>query len=289
MEKQTVLKTSQTDNQADAQPDISKESEVTDYVGNQTHLSAKETRTIVTPYAFFVADELLGTPLAGPFRRGFALLIDLFFVSLLTQVSSLVLAAVAAWTFFKAGNRLKAKKRFNAGRIFLRLIVALLVFVVAKGIVDSINEDSPSNDADTFVISDNIEGSIELVALTAKYLLETKALKQQIEQGQCEPAYDCLKNLGEKLSTDIVAAGLDKNALEVVLEAYVDGVSDEISYSEKRKLQAYLNEFAESERVAKSGDEEVDNIVSKNTNDDVKIISLKGGLIDWKISLKNSA
>ena len=39
-------------------------------------LTGKETRQIVTPYAFFVADELLGTRLAGPFRRGFGMLID---------------------------------------------------------------------------------------------------------------------------------------------------------------------------------------------------------------------
>ncbi|MGS2720188.1 RDD family protein [Paraglaciecola aestuariivivens] len=101
-------------------------------------LNAKETRLIVTPYAFFVADELLGTPLARPFRRALALCIDLFFILLLTQVNSAVLAALMAWAFFRAGNRLKTKKRFNFVRIILRLLVALLLFVVAKEVVEEV-------------------------------------------------------------------------------------------------------------------------------------------------------
>ena len=101
MDKHRALQTSETD--------VALDSEFTDDSSKEQHLTRKETRQIVTPYAFFVADDLLGTPLAGPFRRGFGLLIDLFFITLLTQVSSLVLAAVAAWTFFRAGNRLKTK------------------------------------------------------------------------------------------------------------------------------------------------------------------------------------
>ena len=128
MEKQTALQTNQ--------KNLIIGSELTDSIDKTAKLTRQETRQIVTPYAFFVADDLLGTPLAGPFRRGFGMLIDLFFITLLTQVSSLILAAVAAWTFFRAGNRLKTKKRFNTARIFLRLLVALLLFVVAMSSAD---------------------------------------------------------------------------------------------------------------------------------------------------------
>jgi hypothetical protein len=48
-----------------------------------------------------VADDLLVTPLAGPFRRDFGMLIDLSCIALLTQISSLVLTVIAAWTFLK--------------------------------------------------------------------------------------------------------------------------------------------------------------------------------------------
>ncbi len=39
-----------------------------DETGHQ--LTKKEVRQIVTPHAFFVADELIGQPLAKPLRRG---------------------------------------------------------------------------------------------------------------------------------------------------------------------------------------------------------------------------
>lgn len=212
------------------------------------HLTRKETRQIVTPYAFFVSDELLGTPLAGPLRRGFGMLIDLIFISLLTQVSSLVLAAVAAWTFFRAGNRLKTKKRFNAARIFLRLLVALLLFVVAVGIVDSINDNSSSDTlfSDKANENDSTVGGIEIVALTAKYLLETKGIKQQVEQGECLPAYDCVKDLGEELVQEIVEIGLDKDAVDGALEGFLAAVAESLPPEKHTQLTEHFNQYLQN-------------------------------------------
>ncbi len=60
---------------------------------------AKDPRHIVTPDAFGVAPELLGRPLASPWRRGVALLADLLFVFLLTRLGS-VSASLAATVIF---------------------------------------------------------------------------------------------------------------------------------------------------------------------------------------------
>ena len=244
MEKHITLEASQSVN--------SIESESTDNIHSIADLTRKETRQIVTPYAFFVADDLLGTPLAGPFRRGFGLLIDLFFITLLTQVSSLVLAAVAAWTFFRAGNRLKTKKRFNGVRIFLRLLVALLLFVVALGIVDEINDDNPpdrdSSDASVNTVN-TVEG-ITLVALTAKFLLKTKAIKQQVAQGECEPTYDCFQSLGEELVQDVVAIGLNRDAIEGGLEGYLGSVSKNLTNEQQTELSAHLQQFVDTKKTA---------------------------------------
>jgi hypothetical protein len=278
MEKHRITPTGQTDSQSK----LTLGSGTTDSSFENAHLTHKETRQIVTPYAFFVADELLGTPLAGPIRRGFALLIDLFLVSLLTQVSSLVLAAIAALTFFKAGNRLKAKKRFNAARILLRLLVALLLFVLAMGIVDAINDNNSLDSAplDTSVKSKNISGGIEIVTLTAKYLIETNGIKQQIKQGECEPAYDCLKSLGENLMQDVVATGLDENAIEGVLEGYVEGVSESINEAEKQQLHKYLKRFATTKKETASVNQVVpsedEDTISKSSYDEVKKNESKG-------------
>ncbi|GAC17383.1 RDD family protein [Paraglaciecola arctica] len=278
MEKPSITPT----RQADSQSHLTLESGTTDSSADNEHLTPKETRQIVTPYAFFVADELLGTPLAGPFRRGFGMLIDLFFVILLTQVSSLVLAAIAAWTFFIAGNRLETQKRFNVVRIMLRLLVAWLLFVVAMGIVDEMTDNNPLNDKPTEASVNNVKGvdGIGLVALTAKYLLDTKALKQQIQQGECKPAFNCLQDLGENLIQDVIASGLDENAIEGVLDGYVEGVSESINDDEKQQLQKYLKQFAVTNKAVTPVNEfvpsEVEDIISEYSNDEDENKESKG-------------
>jgi uncharacterized membrane protein len=217
-----------------------------------TKLTHKETRQIVTPYAFFVSDELLGTPLARPMRRGMAMLIDLICIALLTQISSLILALVAAATFFKAGNRLKTKKRFNGVRIFLRLLVALLLFVVAMGIIEEINhkpsqqEGSPQNVSNNLNLDKETDG-LEVLAVTAKYLYKTKSISTQISQGKCQPVSECVEQLGEEIVLDVIALGGQKALLTDVIEGYADSLSETISKQQMTNLQTHLNGFADAQ------------------------------------------
>lgn len=264
------------------------ESDSTNATDQDAHLTPKETRQIVTPYAFFVADELLGTPLAGPFRRGFGMLIDLLLVSLLTQVSSLVLAAIAAWTFFRAGNRLDTKKRFNGIRIILRVLVAVLVFIVAMGIVDEMTDHKILNDQPTAVSVNSVKGvdGIELMALTAKYLIDTKAMKQRIIQGDCEPAYACLQTLGEELVQDVVAIGLDGEAVDGVLDGYLSAVSDSLSPEQHTALTQHLQQIVQSKQAPTKSLEPVP-IEKKSIAPAAQVVKNNGqdskpkGLINW--------
>jgi hypothetical protein len=279
MEKSTDLAINQIKKQADN--DV--ESSALDSTEHNTHLTRKETRQIVTPYAFFVSDDLLGTPLAGPFRRGFALLIDLVFIALLTQVSSLVLAAVAAWTFFRAGNRLKTKKRFNGARIFLRLLVALLLFVVAMGIVDEINENDAfdNNQPDVSENSDINVGGIEIVAITAKYLLETKELKEKITSGDCEPAYACAETLGEELIQDIIDIGFNKDAIDGVLEGYLSAVSENLNTEQQAELSKHLLNIVATNYKSESLEEPLSTEVKVNKALEDKENTKSKGLVSW--------
>jgi hypothetical protein len=279
MEKSTDLAINQIKRKADN--DV--ESSALDSTEHNPHLTRKETRQIVTPYAFFVSDDLLGTPLAGPFRRGFALLIDLVFIALLTQVSSLVLAAVAAWTFFRAGNRLKTKKRFNGARIFLRLLVALLLFVVAMGIVDEINENDAfdNNQPDMSENSDINVGGIEIVAITAKYLLETKEMKEKITSGDCEPAYDCAETLGEELIQDIIDIGFNKDAIDGVLEGYLSAVSENLNTEQQAELSKHLLNIVATNYKSESLEEPLSTEVKVNQALEDKENTKSKGLVNW--------
>jgi hypothetical protein len=218
------------------------------------HLSSEETREIVTPYAFQVSDDLLGTPLATPTKRGFALLIDLGLVAMLTQVSSVLLAGIAAWTFFKAGNRLKQKKRFNGFRIFLRLLTAFLLFVVAIGVFDEINNEFGQGDnKDTFLSSEeklSTAQGINMVALTAKYLLFTKDLVKNVENGECEVAMTCWQELGGELSRDVAKTPLDEKEIQEVFDGFVQQSEDSLSENEQQQLLELMQQQYELAHAA---------------------------------------
>lgn len=103
-------------------------------------LSAKETREIVTPYAFGVADELLGQPLASPVRRLVAQCIDVSIVVLLSTAHALVLAFFVAITFFRAGKHLaENEKKRSFARKSLRFSGAFLLFFVTFVAVEAYN------------------------------------------------------------------------------------------------------------------------------------------------------
>jgi len=72
----------------------------------------EDARRTITPNAFEVAPELLGRPLAAPWRRGFALLADLVLVFLFTRLGSLSAALAASVVFFFLVIRKPVERRW---------------------------------------------------------------------------------------------------------------------------------------------------------------------------------
>lgn len=109
-------------------------------------MTKSETREIVTPYAFGVADSLLGKRLASPTRRGFAQLIDATLVVLLSSANALFLAFFVALTFFKAGKKAQRQHKRRVSKL-LRIGGAFLLFFITYSVVqlyhspDSIDVD----------------------------------------------------------------------------------------------------------------------------------------------------
>ena len=67
----------------------------------------QDPREIITPDAFSVAPELLGKPLATPWRRGAAMAIDLVAISLLTRTGGFFLGLAASFFFLRLAYRSK--------------------------------------------------------------------------------------------------------------------------------------------------------------------------------------
>jgi len=89
-------------------------------------------RSVVTPDAFEVAEELLGRPLAAPGRRFVALAIDLVVVGVITAVTrsfALVLGVVAAGFFIRAGFKRTPVRGSVFGRAMRTSVGCLGLFI----------------------------------------------------------------------------------------------------------------------------------------------------------------
>tara|TARA_R110000772_G_scaffold97392_17_gene196691 strand:+ start:1656 stop:2951 length:1296 start_codon:yes stop_codon:yes gene_type:complete len=222
-----------------------------------SQLSQHETRNIVTPYAFHVSKSLFGTPLARPLKRGIALLVDVALIGLLSQASDVLLALVAAVTFFRAGNRLKQKKRFNLARISLRFITAILVFLIAAKAIEFIGDVIDTPDESQQVRAQLVEegefrelkldnpDDLALIGLTAKYLLETKRVAKNIAYGKCIEPLLCWTQVGEKLARDLASLPLTKDVAEKVLSEYGDAVSVDLTPQQQNQLDVAMTQVYE--------------------------------------------
>ena len=99
----------------------------------------RDPRRIVTPYAFRVADELMGQPLATPWRRAAAMLLDLGAVLgliVLREITGPVFFFLLAWFGYRATTeRARHPVRRALPRWTLRVTAAVLLLVgVGQGI-----------------------------------------------------------------------------------------------------------------------------------------------------------
>lgn len=99
---------------------------------------SEDPRSIITPDAFHVEPSLLGAPLASPWRRLAAMLIDLVLLGFLVNAPGWLFALLTAFVLFRATSR-KSGAKGGAGRIFLRAGGALVAFVGVLSLVSAIS------------------------------------------------------------------------------------------------------------------------------------------------------
>jgi uncharacterized RDD family membrane protein YckC len=91
---------------------------------NGQQLTEQQVRQVVTPHDFTVASALVGRPLARPWRRGLAILLDSIIIALLTSGSFVAILPVAAYLAFRCHQQLKLKQRNSV------IVATLLLFVL---------------------------------------------------------------------------------------------------------------------------------------------------------------
>ncbi|MFT5574084.1 MAG: hypothetical protein ACI9FR_003020 [Cryomorphaceae bacterium] len=98
---------------------------------NHNFTDNNEIKNVVTPFAFSVAEELLGQPLASPRRRAVAILLDLLVIAVLTLISSLYLSIavflIAARTYYSI------RHEEGSTGVRISLAVAMLIALLTIG------------------------------------------------------------------------------------------------------------------------------------------------------------
>ena len=199
---------------------------------NQPPASAAETREIVTPYAFHVAEELLGQKLASPTRRLVAICIDLLLVAILSAADPFILAVMAALTFFKAGSNLAHKESRTLTRRTLRLSGAILLFFVTYTIVDAYNNGMNDYDSDD---ENGIVTDIPAFILGSANYLAWDA---------CNNDTPCLKEQATEFGEAMADESIKPEHVETVVdEVLKQKVADPDTRSEVRQIyfDAYQN------------------------------------------------
>ena len=191
-------------------------------------LSNKETREVLTPFAFEIDKSLYGIYLATPWKRGVALLVDLFLIALLSSTPSQFLAFVVAVSAFKLclnPNKDRAPQ-YSWLRKLIRYLAAFVVFSILFAslpiVIDVFNEPS----AEDRLQSKN-EGGINVgqTALSVEESIEFSVLSAQITkdvvQEKCKTV-DCWHEYMTKYIDDYAKFTIDKNTAEKAINTIIE-------------------------------------------------------------------
>ena len=206
---------------------------------SEKRLSVEENRAIVTPYAFGVADELLGKKLATPFQRALAQVVDIVVIALLSYTNGVLLGFLIALTFFRAGQQMAKSGQQTITRRLLRILGAGLLFWVTVSLVQLYN--SSQDAASGSGISDQQAGAV-------LNMVEKIALKA------CDTDTDCKLNIVREFAAALADTEIKRQAALVSQHALLADTGltpEELSSLERAFLAEFDRQRDENELAAK--------------------------------------
>jgi hypothetical protein len=181
---------------------------------------ARDPREIVTPDAFSVAPDLLGTPLARPWRRGVAMGIDLLLIAIIAglRISWFLLFLAVTILFFRAAMRPSASalRKGTRGAVFGALAALALIGTLIAGydafanfnplswIAAAGDESAESEAAEDLGVMDAFGAARDVVAI------ESATSETEMT--------DAATRLGERLRS----MGVDRGEIRTTLDALVE-------------------------------------------------------------------
>ena len=191
-------------------------------------------RSIVTPDAFSVTPELLGTPLAEPWRRFAALMVDLVLIGFLQLLGWRVLGGLVGLTLFIKATRRRDGATGGTGRKFALGCAGAFVMMLAIGVTfipSLVRMAAPGGD---LPIAMQL-GTDTIVGRPPPDPLELDELTEILLQGALEGA-----------GADSAGEGATAPNIAGLVEEIVDA-ADDIQAREER-IQELEAQLAEAER-----------------------------------------
>ncbi len=204
-------------------------------------LTEEETKKILTPFAFNIDESLFGIPLAVPWRRGLALLIDFILIAILSGAPGELLAIVVAITFYRIGSSKSRKTGKSKGfrRMVFRFLGAFIIFVVLVDTLPTLFDDSGAeNNLATDASSIGWADGIALGALsTGAY--------QQISTSLCNES-SCWKSELAPFVVQLAELSKDEKTVKTLIDTMVATIDEKQKISkesEKELEQFFLNQY----------------------------------------------
>jgi len=204
-------------------------------------LTEEETKKILTPFAFNIDESLFGIPLAVPWRRGLALLIDFILIAILSGAPGELLAILVAITFYKIGSSKSRKTGRKKGfkKMFLRLFSAFIIFVVLVDTLPTLFDDSEADKN----LATNVSsiGWVDGIALAA---LSTDAY-QQISTSLCKEN-SCWQSELSPFVEQLPELSRNDKTVKTIINSMVATIDEKQKLNKKSKKeleQYFLNQY----------------------------------------------
>ncbi len=195
---------------------------------------SKDPKTIVTPFAFHVAPELLYTPLASPLKRGLAMLIDGLLISVLAEQAGALFILLVGLTLVIERRSHQLGKALKWG-LYLAMLL-MTIWVTSDNIISY-------GDADKVKDGEKVA---QTTGQQAESLNALKVMPQILALSLCEEASCADEKLTKLLSAmdSLKASDREKVALAFQLIDELSLPSQEKQALMQRLKQAYPNGYA---------------------------------------------
>ena len=211
---------------------------------DSTYLSGKETRKILTPFAFEIDKSLFGLALAAPRKRAIALLIDFIFISILAETPGEFLALLVAITFYKIANN-KHQQKIRLGNMLLKGLSIMIILLSLLSLVSPLTNEwfTDNGDKNSPFLASKTDDVINTIAVSAI----TLGFTTELSQSQCDNSQCWAKLISPKL-IDFVDVGLSPEKMTNILITSFKKIS--LPNNEQEALiQALAHEYSQLLKV----------------------------------------